>query len=95
VTDLNGSPIVEDGVPRSGRLADCYGCHLPRESDDFLFGVPAADRGSATGTGSGSGSGSDTTMPPGGTHSVCGDFACEGDETKQSCPHDCRHAHHG
>jgi hypothetical protein len=89
VTDLNGTPIVEEGAPRAGRLADCYGCHVPRETDDYLFGVPAADRGSAGGTGSGSG----TSTPPGGTHAVCGDFACEGDETKQSCPHDCRHTH--
>lgn len=90
VTDLDGTPIVEDGVPRVGRLTDCYGCHVPRASDDYLFGVPLADRGAS---GSGSGSGSSTPPPPGGTHAVCGDFACEGDETKETCPQDCKHGH--
>ncbi|HEY5945394.1 MAG TPA: hypothetical protein VIV40_07880 [Kofleriaceae bacterium] len=87
VTDLNGTPIAEQGVPRAGRIADCYGCHLPYASDDYLFGVPLVDRG--TGTGSGSGSGT----PPGGTHAVCGDFVCEGDETQLTCSQDCNHGH--
>jgi hypothetical protein len=82
VTDLHGVPIVEGGIPRSGRVPDCYGCHLPRPTDDFLFGVPAIDRG---GTG--------TPPPQGGTDPVCGDFACEGIETKETCPKDCNHGH--
>jgi hypothetical protein len=39
----DGVPLVTDGALRVGRLADCHSCHVPRESDDFLFGVPAAD----------------------------------------------------
>ena len=84
VTDLQGTPVIESGVPRSGRLADCYGCHLPRASDDYLFGVPMIDRPSGT----------TTTPPPQGTGtSVCGDFACDGGETHTSCPKDCKHQH--
>lgn len=26
-----------------GRVAACHGCHIPRATDAFLFGVPAAD----------------------------------------------------
>jgi hypothetical protein len=91
VTDLQGVPIMESGIPRSGQLADCYGCHIPRASDDFLFGVPMIDRSGLTGAGSGSGSGSDA--PQGGTMAVCGDFACEGTETKETCSQDCNHGH--
>jgi hypothetical protein len=98
VTDLNGTPIVENGVPRTGRLADCYGCHVPRAADDYLFGVPLVDRGTGTNDGDGtndggSGSGSGSGTPSGGTHAVCGDFACEGGETKATCPQDCNHGH--
>jgi hypothetical protein len=86
VTDLQGSPVIESGAPRSGRLADCFGCHLPRASDDYLFGVPMIDRPSGTST---------TPPPPqGGGAEVCGDFACEGTETRTSCPKDCKHTHH-
>ena len=84
VTDLQGTPIVESGVPRSGRLADCYGCHLPRASDDYLFGVPMIDRPMGTTT---------TPPPQGGGTAVCGDFACDGGETRDSCPKDCKHHH--
>jgi hypothetical protein len=48
VTDPAGDPVVEDGVPQVGRLEACYGCHLDRPDDDFLFGVPAAQRPPAT-----------------------------------------------
>lgn len=88
VTDLHGVPVTEDGIARSGRLADCYGCHLPRASDDYLFGVPMIDRGA---------SGTSTTPPappPPSTGPVCGDFACEVGETRDSCPKDCKHGHH-
>jgi hypothetical protein len=48
VTDPAGEPKVEDGVPQVGRLEACYGCHLDRPDDDFLFGVPAVHRPPAT-----------------------------------------------
>jgi hypothetical protein len=32
--DPQGNPT------RMGRLADCHGCHIPRASTDYLFGVP-------------------------------------------------------
>lgn len=44
VTNLQGVPLVKDGVPRSGRMVECYGCHVPRAGDDYLFGVPQTDR---------------------------------------------------
>jgi len=43
VTDPTGVPLVEDGVTQVGRLTACHTCHLPRSTDDFLFGVPAGD----------------------------------------------------
>jgi hypothetical protein len=82
VTDLSAVPIIEDGLPRTGRLADCFGCHVPRMADDFLFGVPMAER--STGV-------SPPPPPQGQGTTVCGDFACEGGETRNSCPRDCRH----
>ncbi len=45
VTDLHGIPLLDSsGAPRSGKIVDCYGCHVPRASDDYLFGVPMSDR---------------------------------------------------
>jgi hypothetical protein len=44
VTDLAGVPLQQAGVARTGRLEECYSCHLDRADDDFLFGVPAAMR---------------------------------------------------
>ncbi len=41
--DPSGVPLVENGAPRVGRLDDCHGCHVPRASEDYLFGVPKAD----------------------------------------------------
>jgi hypothetical protein len=44
-TDAKGTPINgDDGAPLIGALESCHSCHLDRMSDDFLFGVPAADR---------------------------------------------------
>ena len=43
VTDPNGNPLKDDGgVEELGKLTACYGCHIPHESEDFLFGVPPA-----------------------------------------------------
>jgi hypothetical protein len=44
-TDPNGVPLMENGAPLTGRLTQCYSCHIPRSGDDFLFGVPQVDRG--------------------------------------------------
>ena len=57
VSNLQGVPQVKDGVPRSGRMVDCYGCHVPRAGDDYLFGVPMIDREPVAGSSAGSGSG--------------------------------------
>ncbi|MCE9578129.1 MAG: hypothetical protein K8W52_33695 [Deltaproteobacteria bacterium] len=43
-TDPDGVPIMENGVPLIGALEECHQCHLDRATDDFLFGVRAADR---------------------------------------------------
>jgi hypothetical protein len=43
VADAAGQPVVQDGVLQLGRLAGCHGCHVPRQTEDYLFGVPAAD----------------------------------------------------
>jgi hypothetical protein len=44
VTDPNGVVAVTDAGPQVGRLPQCYGCHIPRANDGYLFGVPLADR---------------------------------------------------
>ena len=45
VTDARGTPLTDDqGHRRAGRVEACYSCHLEREADDFLFGVPSAMR---------------------------------------------------
>ena len=43
-TDPSGVPLDDDAGALVGRLTGCYGCHLPRSGDDFLFGVPPDDR---------------------------------------------------
>jgi hypothetical protein len=48
VTNPAGEPAVEDGVVQLGRLEACYGCHLDRPDDDFLFGVPVVHRPAST-----------------------------------------------
>lgn len=42
--DPRGAALVVGGVARLGRLADCHGCHIPRATDDYLFGVPKAEQ---------------------------------------------------
>ncbi|MGD0526401.1 MAG: hypothetical protein ABSE49_14715 [Polyangiaceae bacterium] len=43
-TDPWGTPLSDDAGTLIGRLAACYGCHVPRSGDDYLFGVPLDDR---------------------------------------------------
>ncbi len=40
-TDATGTPMLEAGSMQVGRLVACHGCHVPREAEDYLFGVPA------------------------------------------------------
>jgi hypothetical protein len=42
-TDPKGAPLEEDAGVLTGRLSQCYSCHLARSTDDFLFGVPLGD----------------------------------------------------
>jgi hypothetical protein len=41
-----GSATVDAGMT-AGPMAECFGCHVPRRGDDYLFGVPGAARGPA------------------------------------------------
>ncbi len=47
----NGAPT--DGGMSAGATAECFSCHIPRETDDYLFGVPPTARpgGSASDAG--------------------------------------------
>ena len=38
-----GSASVDGGMT-AGPTAECFSCHLPRRSDDYLFGVPGSAR---------------------------------------------------
>ncbi len=44
VTDPEGAPARTDGGVTLGRLTQCYSCHVPRQTEDFLFGAPIDDR---------------------------------------------------
>jgi len=95
VTDATGKPVLNDaGAPKIGRLSECYSCHIPRATDGYLFGVPADVRPVVTDPG--------TPVPPTPPpvtplppappptpQPVCGDFACNGNESCSSCPYDC------
>lgn len=44
-TDPDGVPLQDDlGAPRLGKLDGCYGCHVPRAEQGYLFGAPADNR---------------------------------------------------
>jgi hypothetical protein len=102
VTEPDGTPLEENGARLTGKLNQCFGCHIPRANDDYLFGVPAAARQP----------GMTTTVtpdmamqmleapdmswvppppprPP--VHvNVCGDFYCyKYTESCSTCPSDC------
>jgi len=86
VTDPDGTPVQQDGQAKVGKLAECYGCHLARSDDGYLFGVPAANR-----------PGADPPEPPpppppgppGPPQPLCGDFVCNLGESCAICPYDC------
>jgi len=44
VTDASGAPLSDSSGEEVGRLTDCHSCHIPRATDDYLFGVPLADQ---------------------------------------------------
>ncbi len=50
----DGTPMVDNGVTQMGKVQSCFGCHVPRASDGYLFGVPESDRRSGGVTGGGS-----------------------------------------
>jgi hypothetical protein len=91
VTDSAARPVLDAaGGPKTGRLAECYSCHIPRASDGYLFGVPADVRPVRP------------TMtpepppvpplppaPPPTAEPVCGDFTCTGYENCSVCSYDC------
>lgn len=83
VTTPDGTPVVDNGVTLLGKVSACFGCHMPRASDGFLFGVPRADRATPPATG-GDGGVSDGGAPGdmgtphcGGGH---GHGGCDGNE---------------
>jgi len=43
-TDPSGAPLESDAGVLTGRMTGCYSCHIPRESEGYVFGIPAADR---------------------------------------------------
>jgi hypothetical protein len=43
-TDPSGTPLTSDAGVLMGRLSQCYSCHLTRNDDGYLFGVPSSDR---------------------------------------------------
>lgn len=43
-TDPTGIPLSDDGGLLVGALSQCSPCHVARESDAFLFGVPPSAR---------------------------------------------------
>lgn len=96
VTELDGTPVVEDGVTLVGRLQGCYGCHDGRAGDDFLFGVPADNRkpfGEPRLPPRGGGGGGELpppAPPPPPTRPTCGDFVCQRGESCFTCRQDCR-----
>jgi hypothetical protein len=44
-TDPRGQPLPDDtGGLQIGRMLFCHTCHIPRQDQDYLFGVPQADQ---------------------------------------------------
>lgn len=97
VTEPDGTPLAENGATLTGKLTRCFGCHIPRATDDYLFGVPAAAKMPAVTVADLADLGAPvdlatpvvvnpTPMPP---RNVCGDFHCGVGESCSACPTDC------
>jgi hypothetical protein len=84
VTSPDGTPVVENGASKTGKLQECYSCHLARGSDGFLFGVPADNR-----AGDAPVAEPPEPPPPPSSEPLCGDFFCNGGENCAVCSEDC------
>jgi len=102
VTDAALAPVLDTaGARKIGRVHECYSCHIPRASDGWLFGVPAEERPVVTPPTTPTTPTEPTPAPtpppvtplppppPPTKVPVCGDFACNGDESCSSCRYDC------
>jgi hypothetical protein len=103
VTQPDGTPVVDNGATQMGKLGECFGCHIPRAGDGYLFGVAAAHRGNPGSTPPATGGDGGVVAPADMDASdACGDFICSASESCDSCPTDChccgngnRHGHTG
>lgn len=84
VANPDGTPVKENGANLTGKLTQCFGCHLPRANDDFLFGVSLDAR-----PGTGEEPLPEDEEPPSDPGPVCGDFYCEAPESCSTCITDC------
>jgi hypothetical protein len=70
VTDPEGVPLIDNGKKLTGKLSQCYGCHIPRKDDGYLFGVsedartPPASSGQDAGIASSDAAAPPSTVPP-------------------------------
>ena len=46
ITDPAGTPLLDEATnePRVGKMEACYGCHVPRADQGYLFGAPENNR---------------------------------------------------
>ena len=87
VTEPNGTPLQENGAKLTGKLTQCFGCHIPRANDGYLFGVPLSARVAAIDAGTSAPP--DAGAPPTAPRDVCGDFYCGSTESCVTCSVDC------
>jgi hypothetical protein len=91
VTDPEGAAIEEDGARKTGRLQECYSCHLSRAEDGYLFGVPASNRPDVTPPDDPPPADEPPAEePPAPAEPVCGDFSCVVGENCAICEFDCQ-----
>jgi hypothetical protein len=93
VTQPDGTPLVDNGTKQLGKLTQCFGCHISRASDGYLFGVSLNHRLGPPSNGDGmvtTDGGVVSPAPPAPPNTdVCGDFICGPTESCASCPTDC------